>query len=60
MDRTAIKKEGHFPEPNDQAAPPRCPSCNALPTLVDTMLDPRNGRIIRLYRCTCGERIWDE
>jgi hypothetical protein len=24
------------------------------------MLDPRKGRIVRLYRCSCGERIWDE
>jgi hypothetical protein len=60
MDRTATRKEGQLPEPSDQATRPRCPSCNALPTLVDTMLDPRKGRIVRLYRCSCGERIWDE
>jgi hypothetical protein len=24
------------------------------------MLDPRKGKVVRLYRCSCGERIWDE
>jgi hypothetical protein len=56
----ATGKEGQLPESSDQATRPRCPLCNALPVLVDRMLDPRKGRIVRLYRCSCGERIWDE
>jgi hypothetical protein len=60
MDPAMTRKEGQLPESSDQATRPRCPLCNALPVLVDRMLDPRKGRIVRLYRCSCGERIWDE
>jgi len=60
MDRTVTRKDGRLPTPDEPVTRPRCPSCNALPVLVDTMLDPRKGTIVRLYRCSCGERIWDE
>ncbi len=39
---------------------PRCPTCAAFPKLATKFLDPQTGKIIRLYRCTCGERIWDD
>jgi hypothetical protein len=39
---------------------PRCPTCAAFPRLTLSMLDPRRGKIVRLYQCQCGERIWDD
>ena len=60
MDPAMPRNESQLPEQSDQAKRPRCPSCNALAILVDTMLDPRKGKVVRLYRCSCGERIWDE
>ena len=38
----------------------RCPTCAAFPKLTHRFLDPRQGKTIRLYRCQCGERIWDD
>jgi hypothetical protein len=43
-----------------QDAPPRCPTCAALPRLTQSILDPRKGRTVRLYQCQCGERMWDD
>jgi hypothetical protein len=60
MKSAMTRKDGQLGEPNDQATRPRCPSCNALPVLVDAMFDPQKGKIVRLYRCSCGEHIWDE
>jgi formate dehydrogenase maturation protein FdhE len=46
-------------EPVDQEKHrPRCPSCGAFPTHMDTILNSPTGQIVRLYRCECGERIW--
>jgi hypothetical protein len=46
-------------EPIDQDKHrPRCPSCGASPTRMDTILNSPTGQIVRLYRCECGERIW--
>jgi len=32
----------------------------AVPTKVQTLLDSRNGKRIRIMRCTCGEQTWSE
>lgn len=33
----------------------------AFPNLTHSMLEPRGGRTMRLYKCDkCGERIWDD
>jgi hypothetical protein len=37
-----------------------CPVCAAVPRLAQTMLDSCNGKTVRLLRCQCGERIWDD
>jgi len=37
----------------------RCPSCAAFAALFRAFLDPVGGRTIRLYECSCGERIWN-
>lgn len=39
---------------------PRCPTCAAFPHLTHAILEPRTGKTVRLYRCRCGERIWDD
>jgi DNA-directed RNA polymerase subunit RPC12/RpoP len=45
-----------------QAAPVArlCPRCGAQPRLLHSVPDFRSGKTARLYRCPCGERIWDE
>jgi hypothetical protein len=25
-----------------------------------TMLNPRNGRTVRMFKCECGEQTWSE
>jgi len=38
-----------------------CPRCEeARLRLVQTMLDPRKGKTIRIFECQCGESIWDD
>jgi RNase P subunit RPR2 len=40
---------------------PRCPTCSDILIEAETAIsDPQTGNLIRLYRCDCGERIWDE
>jgi hypothetical protein len=36
----------------------KCGSCGAQPRLVSTMLDSAKGRIIRMFKCECGQHIW--
>jgi hypothetical protein len=40
--------------------PTRCPACAAFPTLSQQFMNPRDGKTVRLYECSCGERIWDD
>jgi hypothetical protein len=32
----------------------------AAPRLILEFLDVRSGKTVRLYRCKCGECIWDD
>jgi hypothetical protein len=34
--------------------------CERKPALVRTMLNPRNGRTVRMFKCECGEQTWSE
>ena len=34
--------------------------CGARFQLICKMLDPRNGRIHRMFKCDCGKRAWEE
>ena len=37
-----------------------CSHCNAKRAHVLTMLNPRNGRTVRMFKCECGEQFWSE
>jgi len=39
---------------------PTCMRCGQLPQLVKKILDPRTNRILRMYECECGHRMFDE
>jgi hypothetical protein len=49
-----------LPKPQEQDEHRRCPTCTAFARLTHRFLDPRQGKIVRLYKCQCGERIWDD
>jgi len=34
--------------------------CGTRFQLICKMLDPRNGRIHRMFKCDCGQRAWEE
>jgi hypothetical protein len=44
-------------EPNPIRA---CGHCGDKPALVLTMLNPANGRRVRMFKCGCGEQTWAE
>ncbi len=52
--------EGGLKQRSVRAAPPHCPKCKRCVRLTDTLVDVRRSVIVRLYRCECGEIIWDE
>ena len=37
-----------------------CSHCGEKPALVRTMLNPRNGLTVRMFKCQCGEQRWTE
>ena len=37
-----------------------CASCAAEPSLFIPILDTRNGKQHRLFKCECGAIIWDD
>jgi hypothetical protein len=37
-----------------------CGSCGEKPALLRTMLNPQNGRTVRMFKCKCGEQTWSE
>jgi hypothetical protein len=37
-----------------------CPRCAIRPLLVMVMLDSCKGKTIRVFRCRCGELVWDD
>jgi hypothetical protein len=37
-----------------------CNRCGAVPTEVQTLLDSRKGKSVRIMRCKCGEQSWSE
>ena len=52
--------EGGACEPLVAAASPICPKCKTYFRFTDTFLDVRRNLIVRLFRCECGQLIWDE
>jgi uncharacterized protein with PIN domain len=48
-------------EPQMKQPQRRCPRCAACSRLTHSILDPRRGKTVRLYRCAgCGECLWDD
>lgn len=39
---------------------PRCPKCNKPPRLLERVWRMNTGSYIRIYKCECGELIWDD
>jgi hypothetical protein len=37
-----------------------CDQCGEKLAVVLTMLNPQNGRTVRMFKCKCGERTWSE
>jgi hypothetical protein len=54
------EKEAKLPKQQTQDHGPRCPTCAAFPRLTNSMLDVRRDKMVRLFTCSCGERIWDD
>jgi hypothetical protein len=32
--------------------------CGAQPKLIRKIMDPRNGTMVRIFECHCGQRTW--
>jgi hypothetical protein len=43
-----------------QAQDRRCTNCGAPPHLIQTLLDTRHGKSVRLFECKCGKLIWED
>jgi hypothetical protein len=52
--------EGRPREPLVATASPVCPKCKAYFQFTKTFFDVRRNLIVRLFRCECGQVIWDE
>jgi hypothetical protein len=39
---------------------PTCSHCGDKPKLLRKMLNPQNGRTVRMFKCDCGEQSWSE
>jgi hypothetical protein len=39
---------------------PRCSGCGAKPALMLKLLNPQNGKTVRMFKCICGEHTWTE
>ena len=37
-----------------------CGICGKKPSMLRTMLNPVNGRTVRMFKCECGEQTWSE
>ena len=35
-----------------------CPRCSERAHLFIDIVDPRTGKIYRVYRCRCGQIVW--
>jgi hypothetical protein len=37
-----------------------CSQCDKKPAMVRSMLNPKTGRTVRMFKCECGEQTWSE
>ncbi len=38
----------------------RCPKCGEPLSLAEKLWDMKTARFIRVYKCRCGELLWDD
>jgi hypothetical protein len=38
----------------------KCRTCDEALKHVAVILNPDSGRVIQLFKCECGERMWDD
>jgi hypothetical protein len=51
----------HDKRTEDGAETRKCAKCGSQKLrLILRFLDPRTGNHVRLYKCECGERVWEE
>jgi hypothetical protein len=55
-----VAEDKQWPEQQNQDRELRCQACSAFPRLAYRILDPRTGKMFRLYRCECGQSVWEE
>jgi len=54
-------KMAHDKRTEDGAETRKCAKCESQKLrLILRFLDPRTGNHVRLYKCECGERVWEE
>jgi hypothetical protein len=58
MDRAYQSKRAGLEAAHEK--PVFCPSCAAQPVLFISLLDSRNGKQHRVFKCECGELVWDD
>jgi hypothetical protein len=54
MQEEVTKSNGH-------AAHVLCPTCRAFAwRIAYSFLNSKTGKPVRVYRCECGEHVWDD
>jgi hypothetical protein len=61
LQQTSFGKMADDQRTDDSAKTKKCKGCESQKLrLILRFLDPRTGNHVRLYKCECGERIWEE
>ena len=61
LQQPSIRKMAHDKRTEDGAETKKCARCESQKLrLILRFLDPRTGNHVRLYKCECGERVWEE
>jgi hypothetical protein len=59
MDRTDPDElPGSQARDNDRVV--QCPACASELRRVIVILDTRKGMTVRMFKCLCGELVWDD
>jgi formate dehydrogenase maturation protein FdhE len=58
MDRADLDKNSDKKAREDEQI--FCPKCASTPHGSIKVLDTRSGKTYRLFRCQCGQLIWNE
>lgn len=38
----------------------RCPKCQKPTRLLERLWSPQTGSYVRMFKCECGELVWDD